>query len=153
MGRSEKCPESIYLEESSFSLGDCFILSGDLRSESRKMCWCRCRQCGMQTESAECPDVTSHHQAGRHRDHRHGVLGHTAVVAGVLAGQVGDGQQAGHLVNASDAGGLVTLHGAAVPEPGDQHGRVPLGHEAGLPQSLALNIIIAEHEVLNFGCN
>ena len=97
--------------------------------------------------------VTSHHQATRHRDHRHRVLGHAAVVAGVVAGEVGDGQQTGHLVNTSDASRLGALHRLSVPEPGDQHGRVSLRHEAGLPQALALNIIIAEHEVLNFGCN
>ena len=46
--------------------------------------------------------VTSHHQARRHRDHGHLVLGDAAVVAGLVAGEVRDGQQAGHLVNASD---------------------------------------------------
>ena len=105
----------------------------------------------MQTESAVL--VTSHHQARRHRDHGHLVLGDAAVVAGLVAGEVRDGQQAGHLVNTSDPHGLRALHGGPVPEPGDQHGRVPLGDEAGLPQALALNIIIAEHEVLNFWCN
>ena len=105
----------------------------------------------MQTESAV--RVTSHHQARRHRDHRHLILGDTAVVTGLVAGEVRDGQQTGHLVNASDPDGLRALHWDAVPEPGDQHGRISLGDKAGLPQSLALNIIIAEHEVLNFWCN
>ena len=94
--------------------------------------------------------VTFYHQRRCDADHRHLVLGHAAVVAGVVRGEVGDDQQACHLVYADRVGGL---QGDPVPEPGHQHRRVALGHEASLAQSLALFKIVAEDKVLNFWCN
>ena len=44
------------------------------------------------------------------------VLGHAAVVAGVVRGEVGDDQEAGHLVDADSFRGL---QGDPIPEPGD----------------------------------
>ena len=93
---------------------------------------------------------TSDHQGGGHTDHSHLILGHAGVVARMLAAQLTDGQQAGHIVNPHDHA-LVQL--LAVPEPGHQHGRVSLRHEAGLSQALASFKIIPEHKVLNFWCN
>ena len=94
--------------------------------------------------------VTFYHQRRRDAHHRHLVLGHAAVVAGVVRGEVGDDQEAGHLVDADSVGGL---QGDPVPEPGDEHRGVALGHEASLAESLALFKIVPEDKVLNFWCN
>ena len=94
--------------------------------------------------------VTFYHQRRSDADHRHLVLGHAAVVAGVVRGEVGDDQEACDLVNADSVSGL---QGDPVPEPGHQHRRVTLRYEASLAQSLALFKIVAEDKVLNFWCN
>ena len=94
--------------------------------------------------------VTFYHQRRSDADYRHLVLGHAAVVAGVVRGEVGDDQEACDLVNADSVSGL---QGDPVPELGHQHWRVTLRYEASLAQSLALFKIVAEDKVLNFWCN
>ena len=94
--------------------------------------------------------VTSDHEAGSYTDHRHLVLGHTAVVAGVTVGQIGNGQQAGHLV---DPHCLLGVNLDPISKPADQHRRIALRHKIGLAKSLTLFKIIAEDKVLYLRCN
>ena len=94
--------------------------------------------------------VTFYHKTCRDADHCHLIAGNTGVVTSVVTGQVGDGQQTGHLVYPDS---LATVHGNSISEPGDQHWRVTLRHKAGLTETLALFKIITEDKVLNFWCN